>query len=154
MFINRKNWLVGAAAATVLATSATAWSMGHSGSGDPGRMFAHMADKLDLSAEQQASVEQVLSASRETSRADHQRLQALRQQLRAMHGDFEAGKAQGIADEIGQVTSRMVFQASKSWSEVYQLLDAEQRQELEDLMKKREAHRGMRRKGRGEASLE
>jgi Spy/CpxP family protein refolding chaperone len=88
-----------------------------------------------------------MSASREANQADRQRMQVLRQQLQAMRGDFDADKAQGIADEIGQLTSRMVFQGSKTWSEVYQLLDAEQRQELEALMKQRDQHRGKRQKG-------
>ena len=153
MFIKRKNWLIGAAAATALAASAAVWSMGPGGGGDhdPGRMLAHMADKLDLTAAQQASAEELLSASREANQADRQRLQVLRQQLQAMRGDFDAGKAQGIAEEIGQITSRMVFQSSKTWSGVYQLLDAEQREELDNLMARREAHRGKSRKGGGQA---
>lgn len=148
MFINRKNWLIGAAAATALVASAAAWSMGPGSGGDqnPGRMLAHMADKLDLTAEQQSSVQELMSVSREANEADRQRLQVLRQQLQAMRGDFDASKAQGIADEIGQITSRMVFQTSKTWSGVYQVLDAEQRQQLEQLMKKREEHRAMRQK--------
>ena len=152
MFIKRKNWLIGAAAATALAASAAVWSMGPGGGGDhdPGRMLAHMADKLDLTAAQQASAEELLSASREANQADRQRLQVLRQQLQAMRGDFDAGKAQGIAEEIGQITSRMVFQSSKTWSGVYQLLDAEQREELDTLMAQREAHRGKSRKGGGQ----
>ena len=152
MFIKRKNWLIGAAAATALAASATVWSMGPGGGDhDPGRMLTHMADKLDLTAAQQASVEELMSASREANQADRQRLQVLRQQLQAMRGDFDAGKAQGIADEIGQITGRMVFQTSKTWSGVYQLLDAEQREELDNLMARREAHRGKSRKGGGQA---
>lgn len=149
MFIKRKNWLIGAAAATTLAASAAVWSMGPGGGDhDPGRMLTHMADKLDLSAAQRASVEELMSASREANQADRQRLQVLRQQLQAMRGDFDADKAQGIADEIGQITSRMVFQTSKTWSGVYQLLDTEQREELDNLMARREAHRG---KGGGQA---
>jgi len=149
MFTNRKNWLIGAVATTALAASAAAWSMGPGGGGDhdPGRMLEHMADKLDLTAAQQAGVEELMSASRKANEADRQRLQVLRQQLQAMRGDFDAGKAQGIADEIGQITSRMVFQASKTWSGVYQLLDTEQRQELDEMMKRRDQHRGKWRKG-------
>jgi Spy/CpxP family protein refolding chaperone len=67
----------------------------------------------------------------------------------AQRDSFDATEARKIADEIGQVTGRMVFRASATWSQVYQLLNAEQRAELETLMAKREAHRGKRHKGGG-----
>ena len=157
MFINRKNWLVGAAAAAAITASAATWSMGPGGSmgprggdHDPGRMLAHMADQLDLSSEQKATVESLLSASRQGNEANRQRLQELREELMAMHGNFDADRAQQIANEIGEITGSMVFAASKTWSEVYKVLDEEQRQELDELMAKRQAQRGKWRKGGSE----
>lgn len=148
MYINRKNWLIGASMAAAIAASSASWSMGHGGEHDPGRMLAHMSERLDLDSEQKAAVQQLLSASREASAADQRRLRTLRQELMAMKGDFDADRAQGIADEIGEITSRLVFEASRTWSGVYALLNAEQRTKLEELMAQRE-RRGQWRKGGG-----
>ena len=143
MIINRKNWLIGATAAAAIATSALSWSMGPRGGGDhdPGRMLARISDRLDLSAEQKASVDELLNSARQASAADRKRLDDLREELVEMRTNFDAAKAKPIADEIGQITGRMVFEASKTWSGVYQLLDDEQRQQLEKLMEEREARR-------------
>ena len=67
--------------------------------------------------------------------------------MMAMKGDFDAGRAQRIANEIGEITTRLVFEASKTWSGVYALLNSEQQAKLDELMKQREAHRGKWRKG-------
>ena len=62
----------------------------------------------------------------------------------AMKSDFDPGKAQTVADEIGQLTGRMVYQASETFAKVYQVLDAEQRTKLDEMMAKR-GERGGRR---------
>lgn len=60
----------------------------------------------------------------------------------AQRDSFDAGAAQKIADEIGQITGRMVYRASETWAQVYQVLNAEQRAELDAMMAKRQARRG------------
>ena len=109
--------------------------------GDPARMVEHMADKLDLSEDQQTGVEAILAETREQSAADHARLRQLRQQLRGMRGDFDADSARRLADEIGQITGRMVYQATSSQAQIYQLLNAEQREELDEFMEDHEPRR-------------
>lgn len=142
-------WLAGSSLAVALAASAAAWSMGPCGGPDhdPTRMIAHMADRLDLSAGQRSSIEGLLSASREANAADRKRLGELREQMMGMSAGFDAGKAQIIADEIGQITARMVFESSKTWSDVYQQLTPEQRTELDEMAAKRESRRGKWHKG-------
>ena len=61
--------------------------------------------------------------------------------MMAMRGDFDPGKAQAIADEIGQLTGRMVYQASETFAQVYQVLNAEQRTQLESMMAKHSERR-------------
>jgi len=128
----------------LLSLSATSWAMSH-GAGmdhDPGRMVAHMAQRLDLSEEQQNRVEELLTSSREQSAADRERLQVLRKQMHAQRNDFNTGEAQKIADEIGEITGRVVFDATRTHAEVYQLLTDEQRQEMDAMMEKRGERRG------------
>ena len=60
---------------------------------DPARMLAHITKQLDLSAEQQASVESLLTAARQAGAADRQRMQELRSQLKGMRDNFDATQA-------------------------------------------------------------
>lgn len=146
-----KTWLCGAALAGAAAMSLTSWGMGpHGGMDpDPGRMLAHLGDRLELSDEQKSQVESLLAAGKEGNAANHARMQELRAQMMAMRGNFDEQKARQISDEIGQVTASMVYQASATWSQVYQLLDAEQKAQLDNMMAKRSEHRGKWREGGG-----
>jgi protein CpxP len=139
-----KNWACGGALASAAVMSMAAWSMGptHGMGGDPSRMIAHIGDRLDLSGEQQSEVESLVTTVKQTSETDRARMQELRAEMMAMKGDFDVGKAQTIADEIGQLTSRMVYQVSETFAQVYQVLNAEQRTQLDNMMAKHQERRG------------
>jgi len=128
------------AGAALLSLSVASWSMGHGGMDfDPARMVAHMTDRLDLTEGQATSVKQLTTAAKERLAADRKRLQELREQLKAQRDDFNAGKTQVMADEIGEITSRMVFQAVSTHAEIYQLLTDEQKEEMDAMMEQRES---------------
>jgi hypothetical protein len=110
-------------------------------------MIAHLSDRLDLSAEQQTEVDSLVLAAKQGSDADRARMKELRSQMLAMKGDFDPGTAQVVADEIGQLTGRMVYRASETFARVYQVLNAEQRTELDGMMAKHGEREG--RRGRG-----
>tara|TARA_R110001592_G_scaffold337300_1_gene623590 strand:+ start:205279 stop:205743 length:465 start_codon:yes stop_codon:yes gene_type:complete len=141
-----KTWACGGALVGAVMMSMAAWAMGppHGMGGDPTRMIAHLSDRLDLSSEQKTRVETLVTAAKEASQADRARMQELRTQMVAMKQDFDPGKAQLVADEIGQLTGRMVYQASETFAKVYQVLNAEQRTQLDSMMAKRGEHRGRR----------
>jgi Spy/CpxP family protein refolding chaperone len=61
--------------------------------------------------------------------------------MQAQRQNFNSGEAQKLADEIGEITTRMVFDATRTQAEVYQLLSEEQRQEMDALMEKRDERR-------------
>ncbi len=145
-----KTWLCAAALAGANAVSVGAWAMGPQAEGvqpDPGRMMAQMGEKLDLSTEQQAKIKELTSAARQASAADHKRMQELRTEMSAMRDSFDATRARKTADEIGQVTGRLVFQASETWSQVYQVLNAEQKAKLDEMIAQRGQGRGKWRAG-------
>ena len=145
-----KIWLCAAALAAANAVSVGAWAMGPQAEGmqpDPGRMMAQMGEKLDLSAEQQTKIKELTSAARQASAADHKRMQELRTEMSAMRDSFDATRARKTADEIGQVTGRLVFQASETWSQVYQVLNAEQKAKLDEMIAQRAQGRGKWRAG-------
>ncbi len=139
-----KNWLCGVALAGAGAMSLAAWAMEPQDGmgGDPNRMFAQMSERLDLSSEQKAKVETLMTTARETSAADRKRMQELRAQMMAMKGEFDAARARKLADEIGQLTGRMVYQATDTFAQVYKVLDDKQRTQLDGMMAKRGEHRG------------
>jgi Spy/CpxP family protein refolding chaperone len=139
-----KIWLCAAVLAAANGVSVGAWAMGPQAEGtqpDPGRIMAQMGEKLELSADQQAKIKEQASA------ADHKRMQELRTEMAAMRDSFDATRARKTADEIGQVTGRLVFQASETWSQVYQLLNAEQKAKLDEMIAQRAQGRGKWRAG-------
>ena len=146
-----KTWQCGVALAGAAAMSLNGLAMEPSpGMGpDPGRMLGYMGDKLGLSSEQESRVESLMAAGKEANAADHARMRELRTQLMAMRDSFDQQKARKISDEIGQLTSRIVYQASSTWAEVYQLLNAQQKVQLDSMMAERAGHCGKWREGAG-----
>ena len=143
--------LMGAAMAglALLSLSAGSWAMSHGGGmdHDPAKMLAHMSERLDLTQEQQDQIKEVMASSRTQSTADRERMKVLREEMRAQRDNFDAGQAQKLADEIGEITSRMVFEATSTHAGIYQLLTDEQKAEMDAMMEKRHERRGKWRKG-------
>lgn len=141
--------LIGAFAAgtVLLSLSAASWSMGHGGMGhDPARMVAHIADRLDLTSEQKTQVEALMASATEQSATDRARLRQLREEMHAQRDNFNAGQAQKIADEIGEITARMVYAAANTHAGIYQLLDEEQKAEMDSMLEQRDERRAKWRK--------
>ncbi len=129
---------------TALLASAAAFPMGPRHPGDSERMLAHMTEQLDLSEAQAEQVGQVLSSDRAQAQADRRRMQEIREALEAQAGDFNAGEVQKLADELGEITSRMAFQMTSKRAEVYTILTPEQREELAEFRQQRGDRRGKR----------
>ena len=138
--------IVAAALGAVVSLSATAWAVGYRGGmeHDPGRMMSYMAEQLELNDTQRQQVQDIATNARAQSAADRARLQELRAELKNMRNDFDAGAAQKMADEIGEITSRMVFQFSSAYAEFYSLLTPEQRAEVDQLQEERGERRSKR----------
>ena len=134
----------GFAAASLVGLASASWSMNHGmGMGhDPERMLSHMTERLDLTEEQREEVASLLAAGHEATAADRQRLQELRRQLGEQGVDFDESQARAVADEIGEITSRLVFQAASTKARVQALLTHEQRAEMARMMAKRGERRG------------
>ncbi|MEM8563939.1 MAG: Spy/CpxP family protein refolding chaperone [Pseudomonadota bacterium] len=138
----KSNWkkiMATTALTSVLAASAMAWSGAgpYGKGGDPMRMFGYMSERLDLSDEQQTEVGALMAVAKQERSEDKSRMKELRSELMAMKADFDEGRAQSIADEIGQITSRMVYQMSSTFAQVYGVLDADQKAELDSMLAKR-----------------
>jgi periplasmic protein CpxP/Spy len=150
MNIYSNSWLAAAVLVAVAAFSfptVAEMSRYHHGQGDSGRMLAHLADELNLSEEQETQIHAVYEQLHESSEQDRERLEQLKASLHAQREDFDAGKTQQLADELGTITSRMAFAAASAHARIYQLLDEQQRAELAELREERGKHRGRRNKG-------
>ncbi|MCB1676868.1 MAG: Spy/CpxP family protein refolding chaperone [Halioglobus sp.] len=136
------------AGAALLALSGASWSMCQGGgmNFDPGRMLDHMDERLDLSDDQRSQIEELLNATREKNRTDREQLATLREKLHALREDFDSDRARAIATQIGEITGNMVFEMSRTHAQVFALLDAEQRAEMDELMERRHRRGGKWRK--------
>ena len=125
-------------AGAFVALSAVTLAMGpHGGDHDPARMLSQMSERLELTDGQRDQAEAMMQAGKAESAADRQRLHELRGQLMAMQPSFDADTAQTIADEIGEITSRMVYRYASTYAEFYALLTDEQRTRLAQLQEER-----------------
>ncbi len=145
----------GFAAASLVTLTSASWSMHHGmgmgmGMGkahDPQRMLAHMTERLELDEQQQSQIETLLLSAQASMATDRQRLHELRGELQRMGLDFDAGRAQALADEVGQITSRLVYQAASTQAQLQTLLTPEQRETMAAMMEKRGERRGQWRRG-------
>ncbi len=140
--------MTGAALSGVLLLSAGAVAMGHHPGHNPERMLAHMTEKLELTETQQTQIEALLAENRSAMQADRQRMDEIRDSLKAMRADFDAGQVTRLTDELGEITSRMAYSLASTQADVYQLLTAEQREEMDELQAAREKRMQKRRPGR------
>lgn len=142
-------WLLGVTFGGAALVSVASWAMGPPGGmpHDPTHMVAHLAHKLDLSEQQRTDIEGIMVSSRDAARADHQRMRQLRQELKGQTEQFDAGRAQQLADELGAITARMVYQFTSNQAGIYQLLDEEQRAAMASLIEQREERRDRWREG-------
>lgn len=108
-------------------------------------MLGRMVRHLDLNAEQQASVAEVMARAREAGSADRERMREIKTQLREQAGEFDPGATQALADELGQITARNTYRMTETRASIRELLNDEQREKLEAM----EARRGEGKHGKG-----
>ncbi len=112
---------------------------------DPQYRAAHLAKMLDLNEAQQASVRTLLTTSYKESAPDKARLRELKEQLFSESDSFDSGAAQVVADEIGEITARMVYRMASTRAAVYQVLEPGQQAEMNEMLKRMAEHRDRRR---------
>ena len=141
MKITWKKTLTGVAAPAlaILFVTAASWSMaeGDAPRHDPQHKVDHLVKMLQLTDEQEATVLTLLTASFEESEVDHERLHTLREELLNQPESFDKATALTTADEIGQITTRMVYRMASTRAAIYQLLDDEQKVAMAQMSEKR-----------------
>ena len=135
--------LPGTMMAGLLMVTAMAWSGGHKGGGghDPERMLAHMTEQLNLSDTQQVEIEAILSSGKVTMETDANRLSEIRSALGTQNSNFNEAETVALTDELGQITARLSYQKISTRAAVYEVLDEEQREEMDALQESRKGQR-------------
>jgi Spy/CpxP family protein refolding chaperone len=112
----------------------------HSGheSMDPLEHIERMAEHLNLSSEQEQQITDIVNAAEIATAADRERMRQIHEELRQLSEAFDEGVAQGLADEIGQLTARLAYSHVSTMAAVRAVFTAEQLQELEELRAQRE----------------
>ena len=112
------------------------------GARDPGFMLEHMADHLDLSDEQRATIEGILDASRPEIQALREQVKANREEIRALDPGSTSYDAElnNIALSNGELATTGTLLAVRVKTEVAAVLTDDQKAKLErgkERMKKR-----------------
>ena len=139
------------ALAGTLAFVPTVSAMGPFGeSGDIDNKLGFLSWKLDLTPDQQYQIAAELEMVEQQMSAEHEQLAALKSELRALQSNFDPSLAAELAADIGDSTANLVLNLATSKAAIYQLLDEDQRAELEEIIALRDEMRspGRRRHGR------
>jgi protein CpxP len=140
-FIRKKMSL--AALAIVLVTG-VAMAQGHGGPRGGGDFFGgplgYFSDLLDLSDAQQAQIKQIIAKEKPALAPLFQQEMASHEQLMQLiqSGTFDEAKATTIANQGAQIHAQIEVQHARIASEAYQVLTADQKTKLAQLITKHE----------------
>jgi Spy/CpxP family protein refolding chaperone len=141
-----KSVLAGLGAGLITLCLATAaWSMPTGGDRHPNpeKMLEMMSEKLELDEGQRAAIGKVLAQAEEESEADRERMLKLREMIDE-GAAMDNTQIEALANEMGELTTRMVRGRLTTQAGIQALLNDEQREEMAELLehrKKRNEHR-------------
>ena len=127
----------------VFAIEATA-RPGPGGGPDGGVIVGRMSQHLDLSVDQQEQITTIVNAAHLDNAVDQERKRQIEKELRGLAENFDAGSAQALADELGEIAGRLAYSRVYTMSQVREILTEEQ---LAQLLEQRESFAGHRRGG-------
>jgi protein CpxP len=104
--------------------------------GEPG--FAMMLHRLNLTDDQKAQIKQIMENEKPNLKPlMQQQFQSHQQMMQLItSGNFDQAKATAIATQDAQARIQMEVEHAKIGSQIYQLLDSTQKQQVADMMAK------------------
>jgi Spy/CpxP family protein refolding chaperone len=129
---------------------AQGWGRGPHGPGEPGeRHMERVLERLDLTEEQRAELEQKLPQFRETIQPSMERLREARASMNDLiHAEqLDEGAIRQAAAEVAEIEADVAVARAQHFQEMRQILTPEQLEELQQMRKQRGERRGPR--GRG-----
>jgi Spy/CpxP family protein refolding chaperone len=137
-----------ALATSIISTPSFARGFGGQGGQRPSSVdvnqgLLNLASVLNLTDEQIAEIEAIQEAQKEPAEANKEATEVARQSLRDMlkAGEYDEVEVATLADVIGDLVTQRVILESKAKFDISQVLTAEQREQLEDLLKTFESRR-------------
>lgn len=124
---------IGAVSLTGLAAGRD--NRGPGGPPDPARMVAHMAEDLDLTADQVTEITAVMT-DEQTKTADYRaKLGDLDTQMRAAtaNGHFDEAAVRSIAAQQAAIFTELTVERERGRSQIYNTLTTEQRTKFESM---------------------
>ncbi|HAN69663.1 MAG TPA: hypothetical protein DCQ70_14380 [Halieaceae bacterium] len=99
--------------------------------GDPERMLERMTRHLELSESQQSAIGELLQEAAAEGAEDRARMKEIREALREQGENFDATASESLTRELGEVTARSAYRRTETRAAVRDLLNEEQRAELD-----------------------
>jgi Spy/CpxP family protein refolding chaperone len=111
---------------------------------DGGDMVGRMSEHLDLSVDQQEQITTIVNTAHLEGAVDQERKRQIEKELRGLAENFDAGSAQALADELGEIAGRLAYSRVYTMSQVREILTEEQ---IAQRQEQRESFSGHRRGG-------
>jgi protein CpxP len=126
--------------ASTAAVSQNAAGAPHPGGGMLGHEFGFFAEYLDLTDAQRAQMKQTLAAEKPALKPLMEQEEKSKQEMLQLiqSASFDEAKAQAIASQESQTHIQLEVQQARIHSELYQLLNADQKTKLAQFLAKRE----------------
>lgn len=111
--------------------------------GGKGFNLDRMARKLDLGDDQRTQIEAIMEASKQQMSDQRDKMQANREQLRAlmMQSPLDETAVRKVADAQGDLKADMIMLRAQQRAKINAILTDEQRAELEDMGGKKRGYR-------------
>jgi Spy/CpxP family protein refolding chaperone len=101
-----------------------------------------LADEIGLTEEQGTEISRIVNEAQLASAVDRERMKQIKDELKQMVDNFDAGQAQILADELGEISARLAYKGAESRAAVHQVFSDEQILMLEQLRAEHESERG------------
>jgi Spy/CpxP family protein refolding chaperone len=104
-----------------------------------GGMLRHMSKELNLTADQQGQIKNIMQAERGKTKPLMQQLRQNEQaQNSAINGTFDEAQARAFAQKQTQIMNDLIVEKQRTKSQIYAVLTPEQRQKALQLMQEHE----------------
>jgi Spy/CpxP family protein refolding chaperone len=111
--------------------------MGTSHAGEGFGQLEFVADRLGLTDDQESQINEIIDAAELVTAVDRERMKQIREALHAMREEFDAGEAQVLANEFGEITARLAYSGAETRAAIHAVFTPEQLQQLEEMKAQR-----------------
>jgi len=101
-----------------------------------------LADHLGLTDEQEQQISEINDAAQLAAAVDREREKQVREALQALVEKFDAGEAQALANELGEIAARLAYSRTETRAKIQRLFTAEQLELVEELKARRSDRMG------------